>query len=94
MEHVLTLVGVDEKTASYSKEFITMSLPAVLANALGDSLDLFLVKMGHSGVVFSLQLLAIPFDLLMCWYFVTLLEWSIAGAAIAINLTSGLTLLC
>ena len=94
VENALTLVGVDKETAGYSKEFITLQLPAVLANAIVDAIDLYLVKMGCSGVVFTLQLLAIPFDLLMCWYFVTILDWSLAGAAMAINLTAGLALLC
>ena len=36
----------------------------------------------------------IPLELLACWYFVTQLDWGIEGAAMAINLTSAVTLLC
>lgn len=97
IEGVLDFVGVDEVTASYTRKYITWSLPAVLVNAFSDSIDLFLLSIdegSHSIVVFILQTLVIPLDLVSCWYFVTHLDYGVRGAAIAINLTSFLTLAC
>ena len=47
IEHLLCLFRIDEETAAFTRQFLTLSLPAVLANALTDSLDLFLLSKGH-----------------------------------------------
>ena len=47
IEHLLCLFRIDGETAAFTRQFLTLSLPAVLANALTDSLDLFLLSKGH-----------------------------------------------
>ena len=54
VDSLLITLGFDNMTAAYAKEYITMVLPTVLINSLGDSIDLFLVSMGYSGIVFWL----------------------------------------
>ena len=88
----LILVGIDAMTANYAQAYLTMLLPAVLTNSLGDSIDLFLISMGFNNVVCMLQLIVIPIHLLTCWVFVSVFEFGIAGAACANNLTAILTL--
>ena len=50
-ESILVRIGIDAVTASYAKTYITMLLPAMLINSLGDSIDLFLISMGFNYVV-------------------------------------------
>ena len=87
----LILIGIDAMTAIYTQAYLTMLLPAMLINSLGDSIDLFLISMGFNNVVCMLQLIVIPIHLLTCWVFVSVSELDIAGAAIANNLTAILT---
>ena len=47
IEHLLCLFRIDGEAAAFTRQFLTLSLPAVLANALTDSLDLFLLSKGH-----------------------------------------------
>lgn len=90
----LCFVGIDELTAGYAQLYLTMLLPAVLLNSLGDSIDLFLISMGFNNVVCLLQLIVIPVHLITCWLFVCHFNYGIAGAAFANNLTAVLTLIC
>ena len=78
----------------YTQTYITMLLPTVLLNPLGDSIDLFLISMGFNNVVCILQLVVIPIHLLTCWFFVCHFEFGIAGAAFSNNLTALITILC
>ena len=91
VDSLLISLGFDHMTAAYAKEYITMLLPAVLINSLGDSIDLFLISMGYNGVVFFLQLVVIPIHLLSCWLLVKHFEYEIVGASLANNITAILT---
>ena len=54
VDSLLIAMGFDQLTATYAKEYITILLPAILINSLGDSIDLFLISMGFNTVVFVL----------------------------------------
>ena len=88
----LIMVGIDTMTANYTQAYVTMLLPAMLLNSLGDSIDLFLISMGFANVVCRIQLIVIPIHLLACWVFVSVFELDIAGVAFANNLTAILTI--
>ena len=47
----LVLVGIDPEIAAHTHTYITMLLPTVLLNPLGDSIALFLISMGFNNVV-------------------------------------------
>ena len=64
-------IGIDPEVAGYAKTYITMLIPAMLFNSLGDSIDLFLISMGFNNVVCLLQLVVIPIHLFTCWLFVS-----------------------
>ena len=73
----LCTVGMDEQTSGYAQVYLTMLLPTVLFNSLGDSIDLFLISMGFNNVVCLLQLIVIPVHLVTCWLFVSHLNYGI-----------------
>ena len=66
----------------------------MLFNSLGDSIDLFLIGMGFNNVVLLLQITVIPIHFICCWFFISVNELGVEGAAFASNLTALLTLIC
>ena len=94
VENFLTVFGIDQVTAAHAKTYLTLLLPSVLINSLGDSIDIFLISMGYTNVVCILQLVVIPMHLITCWAFVSRLGYGIAGAAMANNITAILTFAC
>ena len=65
----------------------------MLFNSLGDSIDLFLIGMGFNNVVLLLQITVIPIHFFCCWFFISVNEFGVEGAAFASNLTALLTLI-
>lgn len=70
-DNFLMALGIDGVTADHAKIYLTLLLPSVLVNSLGDSIDLFLISMGFNHVVCLLQLIVVPIHLLTCWAFVS-----------------------
>ena len=51
---VLISLGMDEQASYHAQTYLTLLLPAMLFNSLGDSIDLFLIGMGFNNVVLIL----------------------------------------
>ena len=53
-KEMLIAVGIDEEASTHAQTYLTVMLPSVLFNSLGDSIDLFLIGMGFNKVVLLL----------------------------------------
>lgn len=93
-DNFLINFGIDVETSAYARTYLTLLLPSVLLNSLGDSIDLFLISMRFNHVVCLMQLIVVPIHLVTCWAFVYKLNLGIEGAALANNITAILTFSC
>ena len=89
----LMIMGMDEQASRHAQTYLTLLLPGMLFNSLGDSIDLFLIGMGFNNVVLLLQITVIPIHFFCCWFFISVNEFGVEGAAFASNLTALLTLM-
>lgn len=91
-EWILTSVGIDEASAHVAGVYCITMLPGVLLNSYADSIDLFLIPLGYTYSISLVQSLVVPIHIFFCYLFTCVIEWGVAGVAVAHNFTALITI--